>query len=136
MHKYFCVPTYVPGDVTEFCQAIADTTRFSKRPIISHLAFIEGNPSVPNETTLQIPVSSYTLNDAIMQKRIHRYLENNNLPVSIYDNSIKTVAVRPLEARPGIHSYVSFRLDKQLKPRVTVYLALESHLFYYYSNPI
>ena len=126
---YSVARNYVPGDITEFCQAIADTTVLSKRPVFSCFAFIEGNPSAPNTATIQIPLTPYAANDDLMRERIHKYLVEKNLPASIYENSIKSVARRSLNARSGIHSCISFRRDKELKPRVTVYLALESHPF-------
>ena len=127
---YSVARNYVPGDVTEFCQAIADTIVLSKRPVISCFAFIEGNPSAPNTATIQIPLTPYAANDGVMRERINNYLTNKNLPDSIYDSSIKAVTNRSLNARSGIHSCISFRRDKQNKRRVTVYLALESHPFF------
>ncbi|BAZ36825.1 hypothetical protein NIES4101_27450 (plasmid) [Calothrix sp. NIES-4101] len=126
---YSIARNYVPGDITEFCQAIAGTTRLSKRPIFSCFSFIEGNASTPNTATIQIPLTPYAANDAIMGDRIHNYLIEKNLPSTIYDRSIKAVATRPLRERSGIHSCISFRRDEQQKLRVTVYLALESHPF-------
>lgn len=127
---YSVARNYVAGDVTEFCQAIEGTTRLDKRPIYSCFAFIEGNASTPNTATIQIPLTPYAANDAIMHARIYNYLVEQNLPASIYDKSIKAVATRPLSNRVGIHSCISFRRDKQQKPRVTVYLAIESHPFF------
>jgi DMATS type aromatic prenyltransferase len=127
---YSVARNYIPGDVTEFCQAIADTKLLSKRPIFSCFSFIESNASIPNTATIQIPLSPYASNDAVMQERIHKYLVNKNLPTSIYDNSIKAITTRPLDAGNGMYSCISLRRDKQQKPRVTIYLALESHPLY------
>ncbi|MBW4507669.1 MAG: hypothetical protein KME64_14310 [Scytonematopsis contorta HA4267-MV1] len=124
---YSVARNYVPGDVTEFCRTIAGTTRLSKRPIFSCFSFIEGSASTPNTATIQIPLTLYATNDAIMRDRIHNYLVEKNLPSLIYDSSIKAVATRPLSNHSGIHSCISFRRDKLQQPRVTVYLALESH---------
>ncbi|MGB3756137.1 MAG: tryptophan dimethylallyltransferase family protein [Rivularia sp. (in: cyanobacteria)] len=121
---YSVARNYVPGDITEFCQAIADTRVLSKRPVISHFSFIEDDASVPNAATFQLPVSSYAANNATIQKRVENYLTSKNLPVSIYDNSIKSVAGHSLNTKNGIHSYISFRRDKHKKPRVTIYLAV------------
>lgn len=125
---YSVARNYVPGDVTEFCQAIANTTVLSKRPIFSCFSFIEGNASIPNTATIQIPLSSYAKNDAVLQKRIRNYLIDKNLPVSVYDQCMKKFAARPLNTWSGMHSCISLRRDKQQRPRVTIYLALESHL--------
>lgn len=115
---------YVAGDVTEFCQAIASIRRGA---ICSCFSFVESNTGIPNTVTTHIPLTLYAGNDAVMRDRIHNYLVEKNLPASIYDSSLKAVAIRPLSERSGINSYISFRRDKQQKPRVTVYLAVESY---------
>ena|GEM_PF-576496 len=113
---------YVPGDVTEFCQAISDGQKvFSAKPAISCFSLIEGDDETPSKGTLYLPISNYAPNDRVVRDRLDRYFTQHGIPVSAYNSAIRSVASRPLEAGIGMQSYISFRREKQ-QQRLAVYL--------------
>ena len=118
---------YVPGDATEFCQAMAEGVHlFSAKPIISTFAFVTGDDVTPSSGTLHLPIAHYAPNDAIVRDRLHNYFTKHNLPLSSYNSIIEAFATRPLEEGIGIHQYTSLRRENQ-EQRITLYLAVEAH---------
>jgi DMATS type aromatic prenyltransferase len=117
-----CAGNYVPGDVTEFCQALTlEQGSFTSKPMASCFSFIEGNDARPSSGTLYIPIGYYTSNDRVVADRIEQYFSQHHLPTSAYTESLQAFATRSLESRNGMHSHISLRQENQQR-RVTFYL--------------
>jgi DMATS type aromatic prenyltransferase len=117
-------PGYTKGEVTEFCRAITGTTGpYRTRPPCVYVAFTGRDP-VPSAVTVQIPIAHYVANDRVARDRIRAYLRLRGIDGDAYDRSLRAVAWRPLEARSGLHTYVSLRTGLD-SPRVTTYFAAE-----------
>jgi DMATS type aromatic prenyltransferase len=117
-------PQYVRGEVTEFCRAITGTTGpYDSHPPCIYLAFT-GNDPVPSAVTVQIPICYYVRNDRIARDRIRAYLRLRGVDSGVYDRALEAVATRPLNAKSGLHTYVSLRTGAS-PPRVTTYFAAE-----------
>jgi DMATS type aromatic prenyltransferase len=117
---------YVSGDAIEFCQAMAPgITSFSKKPAITCFS-IQDDDSAISGGTLSLPISNYASDDRVVCDRLNLYFLKHDCPVSTYHSAIKASATRPLEARIGMHSYVSLRREQQER-RVTIYLNPEVH---------
>jgi DMATS type aromatic prenyltransferase len=113
---------YVAGDATEFCQAMAPgQTSFTQKPVTTYFAWVDGDNNTPSSATIQLPVSKYVADDGVVCDRLDLYFIQYGLPVSVYQSALKSFAKRKLEARIGMHSYVSFSRNEQQK-RVTIYL--------------
>jgi DMATS type aromatic prenyltransferase len=113
---------YVPGDVTEFCQAMSDGQKvFAAKPAISCFSLIEGDDETPSNGTVYLPISNYAPNDRVVRDRLDRYFTQHGIPVSTYNLAIQSVASRPLEAGIGMQSYISFRRENQ-QQRLAIYL--------------
>jgi hypothetical protein len=118
---------YVSGDAIEFCQAMAPgQTSFSAKSAISAFSWIEGDNATPSSGTLHLPISNYANDDRVVCDRLDLYFIQYGLPVSRYQSAIQSLAIRPLEAGVGMHSYTSFRREQQQR-RVTLYLNPEVH---------
>jgi pyrroloquinoline quinone (PQQ) biosynthesis protein C len=115
-------PNYVPGDAIEFCQAMAGgQTSFCAKPAITAFSWVEEDNALPSSSTLHLPISNYATDDRIVCDLLDLYFIEHGLPVSTYQSAIDSLAVRRLEDGIGMHSYTSFRRDKQQR-RVTLYL--------------
>jgi DMATS type aromatic prenyltransferase len=113
---------YVPGDVTEFCQALIPTQgAFTSKPMASCFAFIEGNDERPIGATLCVPIGYYTSSDRVVADSLQQYFSQHNLPTSAYTGVLQSFATRPLDSGCGMHSHLSLRRENQ-QLRVTVYL--------------
>jgi DMATS type aromatic prenyltransferase len=113
---------YVPGDVTEFCQALIPTQgSFTSKPMASCFAFIEGNDDRPTGATLCVPIGYYVSSDRVVADRLHQYFSQHHLPTSVYTGVLQAFATRPLDSGCGMHSHLSLRRENQ-QLRVTVYL--------------
>jgi DMATS type aromatic prenyltransferase len=112
---------YVSGDAIEFCQAMAPgQTSFSQKPAITCFS-IQDDDSIISSGTLNLPISNYAPDDRVVCDRLDLYFLKYDLPISIYHSAIKASATRPLEAKIGMHSYVSLRREQQER-RITIYL--------------
>ncbi len=113
---------YTPGEVTEFCRAITDTTGpYTAFPLCTYLSFVEGNP-LPNDVTIQIPIRFYAANDAVARDRISRYMTSRGIDPRPYEASLAALAPRALEDGAGLNTYASLRAGRA---RVTIYVATE-----------
>jgi DMATS type aromatic prenyltransferase len=113
---------YVPGDATEFCQALTQSQGpFTEKPIASCFSFIEGNGDQPSSGTLYVPIGHYTSSDQMVVDRLNQYLIRHNLSDRTYTNSLQSFAVRSLASGSGMQSHISLRREQQ-QCRVAVYL--------------
>ncbi len=118
---------YVPGDVTEFCQALAPgQDLFASKPMASCFSFIEGNDERPSSGTIYIPISYYSSTDQVVSDRLQQYFGQHHQPTSVYKASLKAFATRSLDSSNGMHSHISLRRENQ-QCRVAVYLNPEIH---------
>jgi DMATS type aromatic prenyltransferase len=113
---------YVPGDVTEFCQALIPTQgAFTSKPMASCFAFVEGNDDRPTGATLCVPIGYYASSDRVVADSLQKYFSQHNLPISAYTGVLQSFATRSLDSGCGMHSHLSLRRENQ-QLRVTVYL--------------
>jgi DMATS type aromatic prenyltransferase len=113
---------YIPGDVTEFCQAlIPRQDSFTSKPMASCFAFIEGSEDRPIGATLCVPIGYYTSSDREVAGRLHQYFSQHSLSTSAYTKALQSFATRPLDSGCGMHSHLSLRRENQ-RLRVTTYL--------------
>jgi DMATS type aromatic prenyltransferase len=118
---------YVSGDAIEFCQAMAPgQSSFAAKSAITCFSLIAGDDDTPSNGTLYLPISNYATDDRIVCDRIDLYFLQHGLPVSKYQSAIQSLAARSLESGIGMHSYVSFRRDRQQR-RVSIYLNPEAN---------
>ncbi|MFO0757891.1 MAG: iron-containing redox enzyme family protein [Byssovorax sp.] len=122
---FAAAPAHIPGDVIGMCEAILDSEGpFVEKPIGSCFSFVEGDVERPSKATLHLPVARYVASDADVSDRVHEYLRDHNMPEAGYEEPIRAFANRPLSHGVGMHSYVSFRREKQGR-RLTAYLSPE-----------
>lgn len=115
-----------PGEVARFARAVSgDAERFTRRATFSCAAFVEGSDSAPAATTHYIPVCAYAENDAVVEARVSKFLEEVGLEVAPYRRMLHSFANRPLDAGVGMQSWVALRRWDDV-PRLTVYLGSES----------
>ncbi len=113
---------YSPGEVTEFCRAMTETTGpYTAFPLCTYLSFVEGNP-LPNDFTIQIPIRFYAPNDSVARDRISRYMQSRGIDPSRYEAALSALAPRALDEGPGLNTYASLRAGRA---RVTIYIATE-----------
>ena len=90
------------------------------RPPATCFAFIEGAEG-PVAATQHFPVNGgYAEHDQQVSERIKAYMQAKGLPAEDYQRTVEAVALRPLKAGIGIHSYASFRWERD-RIRLTVY---------------
>jgi DMATS type aromatic prenyltransferase len=117
----------VSGDAIEFCQAMAPgQTSFSAKSAITCFSFIAGDDDTPSNGTLYLPISNYATDDRVVCDRLDLYFIEHGLPVSRYQSSIQSFAVRSLASGIGMHSYVSFRREQHQR-RISIYLNPEAN---------
>jgi len=128
VEKAFSIaPNYIEGNVTEFCQDLADfEDSFAKKPVSCCFSLIEEEKNTFSNVTFHLPISNYVANDGVIKNRICDYFIKHNLPIVPYESTIQAIAQRSLDSGVGIHSYTSLRRDKQ-QNRVTIYFSLEAH---------
>ncbi|MGC4092794.1 MAG: tryptophan dimethylallyltransferase family protein [Polyangiaceae bacterium] len=118
---------YSPGRASGFCRALAPLNRYTKRPVITCLSFVEGDLA-PTTATVHFPVRSYADSDDAVRTALRGYLPSTS--TQPYTEALEAFARRSLGARSGMQTYASLRLDPG-RDRVTVYLAPEA-----YANPV
>jgi len=117
-------PAHVKGDVTEFCEAMANTDGpFEKKPLTTCFSFVQGHAQ-PTAATFHLPIAHYVANDAVCAERMAKYLNRQGIDSHRYTSLIQRFAMRPLSHSAGIQSYASFRREPT-GIRVTAYLSPE-----------
>jgi DMATS type aromatic prenyltransferase len=117
-------PAHQRGDVIRFCEAMSRRSgSFDSKALMSCLSFVAGS-DVPSSMTLHFPIAHYVDNDQVTCDRFSALLKENGLDHEAYQRGFRAVARRPLEQRPGIQSYASFRRQGE-SLRFTAYLSPE-----------
>jgi DMATS type aromatic prenyltransferase len=113
---------YVPGDVTSFCQTIApEHSSFSAKPATTCFSWVEGDTLTASSATVYLPIGYYVTDDRVVRDRLDLYFKKHNLPVSRYDTALQSLAIRPLDAGVGMHSYIALSPEAEQR-RMMVYL--------------
>lgn len=119
------VSWYPPSDLDAFLERIAPGLDvYDRRGIQTCFSFVSGEEE-PNQVTTHFPINSYAPNDAIVRERVLSCLEAFDLPRAPYEQAIEAFRNRPLEARGGMHSYVSLKVQRGGARRLTIYLPAE-----------
>lgn len=117
-------PTYVPGDVTRFSEALLGEVPLGHRPFLTYFAFTSDNDAKPHSASLYLPLRDYAINDAILKQRIVNFLPEHDR--TIYEAALAAIVDRPLEAGVGLHSFASLT-RVQGQPRSVIYFAPEAY---------
>ncbi|KAJ8125696.1 hypothetical protein O1611_g7943 [Lasiodiplodia mahajangana] len=100
---------------------------YSAKPLLSCFAFTTKAPDRP-VGTIHFPVDAYADNDAEIQHRIYRYIQEKAVPSLFeerYRKIISGVQRRPLDQGPGIHAWISLKQSETGRLSNTFYLSSE-----------
>ncbi len=117
---------YMPGEVPDFCRAMAGAGPWRARPIATCYAFTAADRTRPMTSTVHVPIRAYAPDDRIATKRLISYADHRGVGAADLQRSIDAVARRPLAAGSGLVTYASMRAEGA-KPRLTAYLAVECY---------
>ncbi len=122
--------SYCPGEVLAFARAMSGVEdRLMPRAATTCSAFVDPCSTVPDATTLYIPVCAYAESDAVVRRRVSDYLLDHGLDPGRYQRVVDGYANRPLKNGIGMQSWVALR-HRHGQPRLTVYLATEARRVY------
>jgi DMATS type aromatic prenyltransferase len=117
----------VPAAVRDFCRLVGGSLDpFTRWPLTSCYAFVDGDGGAPSGYTLHLPIRHYVADDEAARSRVATLLARQGSDPALLDRALKAVAGRPLEAGAGLISYASLRMGR-LRPGVTVYLSSEAY---------
>jgi DMATS type aromatic prenyltransferase len=117
---------YAPGEVPDFCRAMAGDGPWRARPIATCYAFTAADRARPLTSTVHVPIRAYAPDDRIAAKRLVSYAFQRAVGAADLQRAIDAVARRPLAAGSGLVTYASMRAEGS-KPRLTAYLAVECY---------
>jgi DMATS type aromatic prenyltransferase len=113
---------YVPGDVTEFCQAMTpEHISFTAKPPTTCFSWVEGDNLTPSSATVYLPIGYYVTDDGVVRDRLSLYFRKHSVPLSRYDTALRAFARRSLQERAGMHSYLALSSNSK-QQRILVYL--------------
>jgi len=116
---------YQRGDAERFYRCLYDDTRFSLRPPIVELAFVDPQSPQPASWTLEFPIGSYVRDDLEASQRIQLCLKEFDIDPALYQHALSAFCPRALSECRGVQSHVTLRrVDGE--PRVAVYLASQA----------
>jgi pyrroloquinoline quinone (PQQ) biosynthesis protein C len=117
---------YVPGEVADFCRALAGPGPYGARAIATCHAFTSADVARPQTVTVHVPVRDYAPNDEVAHQRLLAYLDRRDARSPALERAVQVMARRPLAAGSGLITYASMR-PAVIKPRLTLYLATEAY---------
>jgi len=114
---------YLPGDAERWIRGITGMGGpFERRPLLTCFAF--SSEAAAPRATVHVPVRCYSSSDAASLERALRFLDRRQ--GELLESALARMAPRPLEAGPGLLSYVSFRREGD-DLRFTTYFAPEAY---------
>jgi DMATS type aromatic prenyltransferase len=117
-------PTSPTANLRRFLAAVSpDRAQFDSRGPFTCYAFVSGNPK-PDSVTTHFPINGYAPNDDVAAQRVLAAMRVFGVPTRPFEDTLRTIANRPLEDGIGYISYVSFR-QHQGETRLTTYLPRE-----------
>lgn len=123
-------PSYSAGETASFARAMGGRAeRFHERAPFTCAAYVEGQDHAPAATTQYLPVCAYARDDAKVEERITRHMQELGLDPEPYRRALQAFATRPLDAGVGLQSWAALR-RYQNALRLTVYLASEVRCVY------
>jgi hypothetical protein len=108
---------------TFFGAIVASDGPFCGLPMSTYLAWESGD-QVPCGGTIHFPIRDYVDNDQVVFERVRGFLSGKAR--ATYERMVAAFASRPLQRGVGMHSYVSWGLDRR-GSRTTVYLSPEAY---------
>jgi DMATS type aromatic prenyltransferase len=117
---------HVPGEVADFCRAMAGPGPYVSRPVATCWAFTGEDRERPMTSTVHVPIRAYAPNDLVAYERIGAYIERRDLPPTLLERAVEAVSQRPLARGSGLITYAALRAESG-RPRLTVYLATEAY---------
>lgn len=115
--------------IRRFCESLAgDVSTFSNRPLTTAYDFVEGDGARPSFHTLHLPIRDYVANDSIARQRLLQLLRDRGEDSTLAARAIESVSTRPLDAGPGLISYISLRSGPQ-QSGTTIYLSSEAYSY-------
>jgi len=116
-----------PGQVEQFCRlAGGGTGPFTRRPLISSFAFVEGDTDRPSGYTVYLPVRDYVTDDEAARARAIALMRQHDLDPAVLDRALNAVARRSLAEGVGLIPHLSLRLGRS-RPGITIYLSVEAY---------
>jgi hypothetical protein len=120
------VPGVDPRQVGEFCAALTDTDRFSRRPLLSSYVYLDPRDQHPSGYSLYLPIRDYVDDDEQTRRQLRRLLTVHGYDSTVLDRAIAAITDRPLAEGVGLLAHVSLRLGLG-QPGITVYLSSEAY---------
>ncbi|MFE6524941.1 tryptophan dimethylallyltransferase family protein [Streptomyces sp. NPDC057794] len=126
------VARVLPGAAAEragaFCRSVAgDPGRFSRRPLVSCLAFTDRDAEGPGGHTVHVPVRDYARDDGVARERATTALRRLGVDAGVLDGALAAMTSRRLSDGVGLIAYVSLVQSTWEPPRVNVYLSPEAY---------
>ena len=129
-HSAIC-PDIDAYEIQRFCRVMAGGPggSYNDKSVMSCFAFTNKSPAQP-VGTVHFPIDAYAANDAVVHERIEQYYAASMSSVSprcreVYNKVLSAVQRRPLTQGPGIHAWVSLKMQRNGGLVNTFYLSSE-----------
>ncbi|WP_249227030.1 tryptophan dimethylallyltransferase family protein [Kutzneria sp. CA-103260] len=122
------VPGVALDRVREFYSIIGGDLdrRLTGLPSLSSYSFVTGNPDVPNNYSLYLPIRDLVPDDEAAAERVMTLMDQWGLDRPLLERSIEAVCARRLEDGVGLIAYASLRMGPD-RSGITVYLSSEAY---------
>lgn len=115
-----------PESLHDFCMLTGGRGPFTGRPLVSSYTFMTGDGERPRGYSLYVPVRSYVNDDEEARERVLAVLDKYRVDPQPFEDSLASIAGRPLADGVGLIAHVSLRMGAP-RPGVTVYLSSEAY---------
>ena len=119
---------YAGGEALDFVRAMrGGNERMLPRAPFTCSSFVGSERERPAATTIYVPVCAYANDDGAVLDRVRTYMDEREIPSSVYESIIWGFANRPLTEGVGMQPWIALRRYGDVT-RMTVYLATEANL--------
>jgi hypothetical protein len=118
---------YVGGETLDFARSMRGSgDRLLQRAPFTCSSFVGTERDCPVSTTIYVPVCAYAGDDAAVLDRVRTYMDDRQMPSSVYERLVWGFANRPLTEGVGMQPWIALRRLETVT-RMTVYLATEAN---------